>query len=140
MAKPAKYYQYLDHTADLGIDVWADDLPGLFAHIGEAIFETQIIGKLTARKKKSIALKGESLEDLFVDWCRELLYNFSVDKYIPCKYRIRIADLSLEAHLLGDRYDPERHRVRMEIKNPTYHKLEIEEKEGLIRARIIFDV
>ena len=140
MAKPPKHYQYLDHTADLGIEVWAHDLAGLFVHIGEAIFETQIIGKKKTDKQKSIALKAESLEDLFVDWCRELLYRFSVDRYIPGKYKITIENLSLKARLLGDTYDPKRHRIRIEIKNPTYHNLIVEKKEGVIRARIIFDV
>lgn len=140
MAKPMKHYQYLDHTADLGIEVWADDLAGLFCHIGKAIFETQIIGKMRTDKQKSIVLKAESLDDLFVDWCRELLYYFSVDKYIPVKYRIVIENFSLKAHLLGDLFDQNRHRIRLEIKNPTYHNLKIEQKEGLVRARIIFDV
>lgn len=140
MAKPTKHYQYLDHTADLGIEVWADDLAGLFCHVGEAIFKTQIIGRMRTDSQKSIVLKAESLEDLFIDWCRELLYNFSVDKYIPCEYKIVIKDLSLQAEMLGDTYDPKRHRIRIEIKNPTYHNLKIEQKEGLIRARIIFDV
>jgi SHS2 domain-containing protein len=140
MARAAKPYRYLDHTADLGIEVWAKDLGGLFSHIGQAIFETQIIGKIRMEKEKTIVLKGESLEDLFVDWCRELLYNFSVESYIPAQYKIEIENLSLQAHLLGDLYDPNRHRVRMEIKNPTYHNLAIEKKEGIIRARIIFDV
>lgn len=140
MARMKKPYRYIDHTADLGVEVVGADIIDLFANVGRAIFETQIRGKLKSDKEKSIVIQGESLEDLFIDWCRELLYNFSVDGFIPSDYQIRIKGYSLRAQLQGDLYDPKRHRIRIEIKNPTYHNLEIEKDEKGFRARIIFDV
>lgn len=137
MKKP---YRYIDHTADLGIEVWARNIEELFAHTGQAIFETQIEGDVRADLERHITLQAESVEELFVDWCRELLYNFSVEGFIPAAYEICISDHALDAHLRGDRFDPQRHRVRLEIKNPTYHGLVIEEKDDVTRARIIFDV
>lgn len=135
-----KYYQYLDHTADLGIEVWGATLDELFVNIGRAIFETQIAGTVKADEKKSIDLQSETLDDLFIDWCRELLYNFSVHGYIPCEYKVSIEQTSLRADLRGDRFDACRHRVRIEIKNPTYHNFSITKKENEFRAKMIFDV
>ncbi len=140
MARSSKPYRYLNHTADLGIEVEGKDLPELLSNIGRAIFETQIHGPIKNDRIKSISLKSESLEDLFLDWCRELLYNFSVHGYIPIEYEITIRDLALRARLHGDRYDAKRHRVKMEIKNPTYHDLAIERDDRGFNARIIFDV
>lgn len=137
MKKP---FRYLDHTADLGIEVIGDDLNALFVNIGKAIFETQIQGKLTACKEKSLTVKSESLEDLFIDWCRELLYDFSVTSFIPCKYEVSVKEFSLHARLHGDEFDPARHKIKLEIKNPTYHKLSVSKQNSNYRARIIFDV
>ena len=137
MVKP---YRYLDHTADLGLEVSGKTLAELFANTGRAIFETQISGKVKTDKKKSITLQSESIEDLYLDWCRELLFDFSVESFIPAHYDVSIQDFGLEARLRGDRYDPKRHHVRIEIKNPTYHDLSITKNAGIFRARIIFDV
>lgn len=133
-------YRYIDHTADLGIEVWGRSLDELFVNIGRAIFETQITGEIEANADKHITLQAESTEDLFLDWCRELLYDFSVDGFIPAQYEISIRDHALDARLRGDRFDLQRHRMKLEIKNPTYHHLAIEHREDMFHARIIFDV
>lgn len=137
MIKP---YRYIDHTADLGIEVWAHTLDDLFVNIAGAIFETMVAGAVTTDKKKSIELQSESLDDLFIDWCRELLYDFSVHGFIPCEYRVSIKGTSLHADLRGDGFDPSRHRVKIEIKNPTYHDFYFGKEENRYRAKIIFDV
>jgi SHS2 domain-containing protein len=137
MTKP---YRYIDHTADLGIEAWGTTPDELFVNIGRAIFETMVAGTVTTDKEKSIELQSESLDDLFIDWCRELLYNFSVDGFIPHEYRVSVRDTSLRAALRGDGFDPNRHRVKLEIKNPTYHNFSITKKKNEFHARIIFDV
>ena len=133
-------YKYINHTADLGIEVYGKTLEELFINIGKAIFETQISGKVEAKKKKKIELSSESIEDLFIDWCRELLYHFSVHGFIPQKYEVSIKDASLTAHLTGDIFDQTKHKVRMEIKNPTYHYFSLKKTKEQYRATIIFDV
>ena len=135
-----KNYRYLDHTADLGIEVHGPTLEALFTNIGIAIFETQLSGVLRDKETMNIELSSESYEELFVDWCRELLYNFSVKGFIPKKYRIFIKGFSLQAELHGDRLDLKRHLIRTEIKNVTYHDLEIGKVDDQYRARVIFDV
>ena len=140
MARLSKPYRYLDHTADLGIEVVGKTLSELLANTGRAIFETQICGKIKTNKEKAMHVKSDSLEDVFMDWCRELLYNFSVNGFIPKNYEISVKDFSIHAQLRGDVYDTKRHRIRMEIKNPTYHDLTIEKNEEGFLARIIFDV
>lgn len=135
-----KEYRYIDHTADLGIEVWGKNISALLINIGRAIFETQIQGKTIAHKERYITLHSESSEDLFIDWCRELLFNFSVHGFIPVDYEVLVKDFSLRAHLRGDIYEAKRHRVKLEIKNPTYHNFVIEKEKKGLRARIIFDV
>ena len=140
MPRTKKPYRYLDHTADLGIEVRGKTITHLLENIGRAIFETQIRGKIRTNKEQTIRLKSDSIEDLFIDWCRELLYYFSVHAFIPGDYDILADGNSLHAHLRGDIFDATRHHVRIEIKNPTYHDLKIEKNEQGFVAKIIFDV
>jgi SHS2 domain-containing protein len=137
MEKP---YRYIEHTADLGIEVWGSTLTDLFIHVGRAIFETQIIGEIKARRHITIAIQSEAVEDLFIDWCRELLYHFSVEGFIPKEYTLIFENNSLTAKLSGDVFDPKRHKTKLEIKNPTYHNLSIKKTDTGYQATIIFDV
>ncbi len=137
MSKP---YRYIEHTADLGIEVFGSTITELFVNIGRAIFETQIIGDVKTRKHITIEIKSETIEDLFIDWCRELLYHFSVQGFIPKEYSLSLKNTSLVARLSGDLYDPKRHKIKLEIKSPTYHNLCIKKTEAGYQATIIFDV
>jgi SHS2 domain-containing protein len=133
-------YKYFDHTADLGIEVYGKILEELFINIGKAIFETQISGKIALKKEIKIEFESESIDDLFIDWCRELLYNFSVHGFIPKKYEISIDNLSLKAHLYGDVFNNKKYKIKTEIKNPTYHNFQLNKTPECYKATIIFDV
>ncbi len=135
-----KNYHYIDHTADLGIEVYGKTPTQLFINIAKAIFETQVAGKLQIKKEIKIDLEAESIEELFIDWCRELLYNFSVHGFIPKKYKVTVKKNHLQAVLSGDKFDRNRHRIMIEIKNPTYHNFNIKKSKNGFQATIIFDV
>jgi SHS2 domain-containing protein len=135
-----KNYRYLNHTADLGIEVHGETLEELFMNIGMAIFETQLSGEISEEEEFDITLSEDSLEELFVDWCRELLYNFSVHGFIPKTYIISIKNFTLNAHLRGDRLDLKHHAIKTEIKNVTYHDFRISKFNDHYMATVIFDV
>jgi len=131
---------FLDHTADLGIEVTEPSLGDLLITIGNVIFDYQVKGPRAETRTISIECQSDSFEDLLVDWCRELLYNFSVHGFIPMVYTLAIHDLSLAAELRGDTFDKKRHCVKTEIKNVTYHDLIVEKTKIGYRAVVVFDV
>ncbi len=135
-----KDYKYIEHTADLGVEVVGTTLEDLLINIGTAIFETQITGSLEEKKEITISITAESVEDLFIDWCRELLYHFSVHGFIPKEYDLSLNKMCLKARLSGDVFDEKRHKTKLEIKNPTYHNLQIKKTDAGYQATIIFDV
>ena len=133
-------YEYINHTADLGVEVNGASLEELFINVGKAIFETQVSGEVLLEKNIKIEIQSESIEELFVDWCRELIYNFSIHHFIPKTYGISLDNFSLKANLSGEAFNPQRHKIKIEIKNPTYHNLHIKKTKGNFQAIIIFDV
>jgi SHS2 domain-containing protein len=133
-------FRFLDHTADLGIEVSESSLIDLFVLIGNVIFDTQVKGSREETRSITIECTSDSLEDLLVDWCRELLYNFSIHGFIPKTYILTINGLSLIARLRGDTFDKARHSVKTEIKNVTYHDLTLKKTDTGYRATVVFDV
>ncbi|MEO0123336.1 MAG: archease [candidate division WOR-3 bacterium] len=134
-------YKYLNHTADLGVEIKAKSMEELFINAAQAIFETQIKGRILKKENLEFKIKSISFEELLIEWCRELLYNFSVKGFIPAEYAIEInQNYELNAQLKGDIFDKNRHQIKLEIKNATYHSLNIQKINDHYQARIIFDV
>jgi SHS2 domain-containing protein len=133
-------YQYIEHTADLGIEVSAESFEDLLVTMARAIVETLIAGKLNAHVKKTITCSGDTPEDLLVDWCRELLYLFEVHEFIPVTCTLTKTDLRVTATVYGDLFDRTRHEVTTDIKNVTYHNLLIRQTDREYRATVTFDI
>lgn len=124
------------------MEISGSDLPALFRNACFALFDNILnLEAVEPRTQETIDLKSETLEELFLDWLRELLFQFAT-QYFAVKEvnRIALSGTHLKAELKGERFDPARHRVKIEIKTPTYHMFRIEQGPDGCRARIIFDV
>lgn len=135
-------YTLIDHTADMGVRVWAADLPSLFSEAARAMFE-QIsdIQSVTGSHTRTLSVFGFDRSDLLVNWLKELLYLFDTDGCLVKSTTLRaITDTSLSADIRYDVFDPQNHEIQAEIKAVTYHGLRIENGPGGLFATIVFDV
>jgi SHS2 domain-containing protein len=135
-------YRFLDHTADLMIEVEADDLVGLFREAAESLFDVIVgIGSIHVREFVEVSASGEGTEELLVDWLRELLYRFSGEGMVLAQFEvIEFSETSIRARCGGERFSPDAHEVRFDIKAVTYHRLSIRRENGIVRASLVFDV
>ena len=136
------FYKIIEHTADIGIEVVASDAQGIFVNSGLAVFDMMFGLESIARKQRRVLeVTGGDLAELLVAWLNELLYVYAVDRMLFCEFAdVELHEERFRATGIGEEFDPERHRVQMEIKAATYHGLSLESKEGLWKTKIIFDV
>jgi SHS2 domain-containing protein len=137
-----KRFEFLNHTADIGIVVYGEDLKALFENAGEAFFHLVTdLGKVKRRVERRIEIKAESLERLMVDWLSELLYLHDVQHLLFKSFQVEsIGDNGLRARVEGEPFQEGIHVIKTEVKAVTYHQIEVrQEKEGW-RARVIFDL
>ena len=137
-----KRFEILDHTADIGIIVYGEDLRSLFENAGEAFFHLITdLKKVRLRTERKIEIGGESLERLMVDWLNELLYLHDVENLLFKRFNVEfVGEEGLRAKVNGEFFQEGVHVIKTGVKAVTYHQLEVrQEKEGW-RARIIFDL
>ena len=134
----------IEHTADLGIEVEATDLSGLFSTAGEALYSL-IADPSGIEEKEEISIsvsvtdKGE--EELFHAWLRELLAQFNLKGFVGNRCEVKsVGPGRVEAQVKGEVLDLKRHRFHTEIKGVTYHGFRVWQEHGKWRARVIFDV
>lgn len=135
-------FRYLDHTGDLGVEVFGDTLEALFEHAGEA-FMNVITDPETVKAAAAIeiAVGAPDLEQLLVEWLTELIYQFEVHGRLFRRYEVRFQDDGrLLATARGETYNPDLHPIRTTVKGATYHQLEVRRTGNGWRARVIFDL
>jgi SHS2 domain-containing protein len=135
-------HELVDHTADVGIRVWADDVKGLFEEAARALFNVITdLTKVEAHLKQEIVVRGSDLEELLVAWLNELLYLHEVEYLLFCDFSItEINEGSVTGVANGEEFDEGRHSIKTEVKAVTYHQLKVKEHGEHWQAQVIFDI
>jgi SHS2 domain-containing protein len=137
-----KRFKVLDHTADIGLIVYGEDLKALFENAGEAFFHLVTnLRKVRSRTERRIEIQGEILERLMVDWLTELLYLHDVENLLFKKFKVEsIGKAGLKAMVKGEPFQEGVHAIKTKVKAVTYHRIEVRKGNGGWRAQIIFDL
>jgi len=136
-----KKYEQADHTADIRLKIFGNSLPDLFANAGYALCDTLTdISALRPVTKQTFCLRRDTAEEL-VEWMGDLLYTFETKGLIFSTFNIiSINKSSLSAEAEGELFNSEIHTIKSGVKAVTYHKLKIEEVNGLWHADVVLDI
>jgi SHS2 domain-containing protein len=76
-------YRILDHTADIGVEVHGATLADLFSQAAFALVDLLTDrGALTGETERIIRVEGADLEDLWINYLREILYQFNGESFL----------------------------------------------------------
>lgn len=135
-------YRLIDHTADLGMVVFAPTEKALYETAGAALFDILAEGIPPGPgPAETLHIRGEDPAERMVNWLRELLYLWAGKGLLVRDIRVtRITEDRLSAAVRVHPYDPKRHGIKTEIKAVTYHRLRVGPTSKGWEAFIIFDV
>jgi SHS2 domain-containing protein len=138
-----KRYQAIDHTGDIGVEVWGRDYPELFESASLALADTLVeIDQVLPKQQVEWSLEAASMETLLVKQLHEIIYQLDANGLIFHDFSVAIeAGPRLRCRARGEALERVRHRFKTELKAVTYHQLKIRREEGGGYAvRLIFDV
>lgn len=138
-------YRFLEHTADIAIEVQSTSLEQVFADSLQALTDSITDLELVAEQtQERITLNATSREQLFIEWLGEAIFLFDTRDLLFRRAAVEIessaAGWSLRATAWGEPLSPDYHPVKTAIKAATYHQLRIEPAAGGWRARFILDI
>lgn len=136
-------YQPIAHTADIGFQVSAPTLAGLFEEAAYAFTDCLVesAGKGAPPDSRRIRLEAESYEELLVGWLEELLFLFETKGWIGTAFKVENCDLkNFSARVDLCEWDENKQPLKTQIKAVTYHGLKIEKTPAGFSAQIILDV
>jgi len=140
--KNSQDYILLDHTADMGFEIKGADPAELFKKAGQALIHI-MFGAVpaTGADKVKVSLKSYDLSDLMVRWLTEILYLFEGERLITTDIIVdSLSHETIDATLMTSPFDPLKHEILREIKAITYHQIDVIQKDGIWKARVIMDL
>jgi SHS2 domain-containing protein len=137
-----KRFEILDHTADIGLVIYGENLKALFENAGEAFFRLITdLRKVRRRVERRINIGRESLDRLMVDWLSELLYLHDVENLLFQGFKVEsVGKDGLKAIVKGEPFREGVHVIKTEVKAVTYHRIEVRQENGRWRAQVILDL
>ncbi len=145
-AERADAYGELEHPADIFLEIYGRDLPGLFENALFALYDQlALLEDFETTSHRHIEVQGPSVSDALRALLSEALYKFETEAFVAVHAKVRVdkqADrVKVSVDLGGDILNHEYHTVLSEVKAVTYHQLTAEElPEGGWRATVLFDV
>jgi len=137
-----KRYKILEHPADIGLEAYGASLEEMFVNCALGLINI-IAGDVIINNSESleISISALNIENLLVKWLSEILYLFDAKKFLMSFANIDyLSDTFLRAKLSGEKYNPEKHELKLYVKAATYHKLKIEKRNGIWTCYVYFDV
>jgi SHS2 domain-containing protein len=135
-------HREIDHTADLGFELWAPALEELFAEgvkaLGEVCYD---LAAVRAREQRTLRVTGHDAEERLVRWLQEVYLILEAEMWLSASAReVTIVDDVVEGVVRGEPFDRGRHTIHTEIKAITYHGLSVRREGALWRATVVVDV
>jgi len=113
-----KRYEFIDHTADIGIIAYGKDLQEAFANAAYAMFDILTdADKIDGKESFDIKISANDKEELLRNWLDELLFRYETERILCGKYVInRLDDQNLDAIVFYEKIDHTKHEIKTEIK------------------------
>jgi SHS2 domain-containing protein len=135
-------YKTFNHTADMGFDVNGKTRKDLFRHAAQALFTAITeVEAIEIKEERFIAIAGMDMEDLWINFLRELLYLFNGAGFLVRTVDIlKIGNNNLSMRAKGETFDSAKHEIINEIKAITYHQARVRKTSHGWTGRFIADV
>ena len=129
-------YKTLEHTTDAIIQVTANNLKEAFQIAGISVIDTILdSSKVEENSSRNLIVKGKDLKYLLYNWLEEMIILTITDGFAGKRILLEITkneDYQIEAKVFGELIDLKKHEFKVEIKSPTFHEMEIEQKDKVI--------
>lgn len=141
-----KGYKFLDHISDVQVRCWGVDLKEAFSQSALSLFDTITdIKEIEKKISRSFQISAEDKESLLFDFLSEFLYFFDTEDLIFSEIKVINIDEKnkqyvLNAEAKGEKFNPDKHSIGVEVKAITYSYMKIKEKKNKTMIEVIFDI
>jgi SHS2 domain-containing protein len=141
-------YEFVDEltVADIAFRAWGHDIEETFVSAADAVMNAMVedLDAIRPRDARMLNVEHEALDLLLFNFLQELVYYKDAEQLLLRIQQLRIAidsqPYTLHATAVGEPIDPERHRMRVDVKAVTLHHFSLTQTEHGWEAMVILDI
>jgi SHS2 domain-containing protein len=125
------YFRYLEHTADVYVEVCAKTLERAFELAAKAMFEVMTdTSRVEPVREYVVEDRGFDLENALYRWLEDLLVEYGRFNTVFSEFRVDYVrteegGYAFRGRALGEVFNSEKHEPRVEVKAVTYSQMEV---------------
>lgn len=127
------------HTSEIELYIQARSWGDLLAEAARALAEVELSGTdcVPGGPARMIRVSSSDRDALLVDWLNELISLADIERWVAVDFTVDTAeDTAVRAQVSGVTIE----RASSRVKAATFHGLQVQERRGVLEARIILDV
>jgi SHS2 domain-containing protein len=141
-------YEFVDEltVADIAFRAWGRDLVETFVAAADAVMNAMVedLETIQPHDTRHLSVEHEALDMLLFNFLQELVYYKDAEQLLLRIQQLRIADdrqpYTLHATAVGERIDPDRHHMQVDVKAVTLHRFSLTQTERGTEATVILDI
>ena len=141
-------FEFLEEiaTADVAFEAWGETLEEMFISAAEATMNVMVadLEKIERRETRDIQVSSDAIDMLLFNLLQEIIFYKDAEQLL---LRIQDAEIehlnglhSLRAVGWGERIDPGRHELIVDVKAVTLHRFKVEPTSRGWETFIILDI
>jgi SHS2 domain-containing protein len=141
-------YRYLENiaSADAAFEATGKTPEELFTACADALMHVMVenLESIIPERSLEISHDEESLEMLLFGLLEELVYYKDAEQLLLQVKKIHVTagaeHFKLEALLSGEKINPEKHHLLVDVKAVTLHRFKVVKKNGVWKATVVVDI
>lgn len=138
-------YKFIEHPADIAVEVTAETYEKLFETCAEAWKASALDNSSTEIPFEfTIVNESRSLEELLVEFLNEINFMLYSKKLVYARVKSLTVEeniiFKINAVLYCEDFNPSWHQLKNEIKAITYHQMKIEKANNIYFTKLVFDI
>ena len=132
-------YEVIDHTADLMIKGYGENLEECYENLAYGMFDQTVdLRDVEPVETRVVEVTGMDDEDALYSMLSELLFIEDYENIICKEFDVKIDGLHITCTAKGELLDRSKMHVRGEIKAVTFHMMDIDRDTPAVT--VLFDV
>ncbi|NMC06821.1 MAG: archease [Candidatus Lokiarchaeota archaeon] len=142
-------HEFISHTADIQVAVWAPTLEQLFRETAVVLARVMVPEPaISIEREIEVITEAEDIKATLFDWLSEVLFYSDAELFVlgdvDVKAVTRLAGgkYRIDSVFKGETFKKGHHVSGREVKAITYSYMEVEEQptSGMYHLKIIFDI
>jgi SHS2 domain-containing protein len=141
-------YEFVDEltVADIAFRAWGRDLEETFGAAADAVMNAMVedLETIQPRDTRQLSVEQDALDMLLFNFLQELVYHKDAEQLLLRVRQLHIADdrqpYTLQATVVGEPIDPNRHQMRVDVKAVTLHRFALTRTEHGWEATVVLDI